>query len=100
MKNCLLISILLGLLVSGSVQASTDVAGFQRVTGLPADDTASWSDPNRFQNVNLEAFIAEAATVASTSGATLSTEGTFWRPDEFKFVDGVHSRHFILDISS
>ena len=93
-------TILSSLLALGSLSASNEFAGFQRVTGLPADDLFTWDNPNRFQNINFEAFVAETGAITSASGSTITSNGNLWSVDEFKYIDGVQPRHFVLEITS
>ena len=55
MNSRIAIILILSTLMPALADASNGVAGFQRVTGLPADDVRDWGDPNRFQDINLEA---------------------------------------------
>ena len=100
MNSRVAIALILTLIAPVISRASSGVAGFERVTGRPADDTKAWTDSDRFQDIKLEAFIPFTGTAASASGSDLTANSALWRVDEFKYVAGLQTRHYIIEITS
>jgi hypothetical protein len=99
MKKAALILVSLGLLPL-SLSALEIGVGFHRLTGLPSEDNKAWDDPDRFADIDLDAFIAFDGVIAAASGADIEVTGAFWKVDQFVYDPGTQDQHFFIEITT